>query len=157
MPPVQHERRTESGTESMGIPKADSLPADLNDKTSDMKTDDGNSGNGSSRNDRSAAYDSFVVSQEEYARRQKRKKLIIVVKVLFEVLEQEEDPDTRQRAQKVIRRCIRKNRENDPNHASLVDSIIFYLKREVGQETWRKTATRIKTYVLAHSMKSFTI
>eukprot|EP00568_Trieres_chinensis_P010813 CAMPEP_0183312362 /NCGR_PEP_ID=MMETSP0160_2-20130417/41352_1 /TAXON_ID=2839 ORGANISM="Odontella Sinensis, Strain Grunow 1884" /NCGR_SAMPLE_ID=MMETSP0160_2 /ASSEMBLY_ACC=CAM_ASM_000250 /LENGTH=89 /DNA_ID=CAMNT_0025477197 /DNA_START=76 /DNA_END=342 /DNA_ORIENTATION=+ len=76
-----------------------------------------------------------VCVTEHEAMRRRRKRVVVFIKVLFEILE-DEDPALCQRAKEITRQCIRKNRQRDPNYKSLVDSLGRKLRKHISDKYW---------------------
>lgn len=69
---------------------------------------------------------------------QERENFLLFIKILFRILEQAHEPQTRQRAQRIVVECNRKFKQGDPNYVPLMDAVERRLRRFVGEANWSK-------------------
>ena len=73
----------------------------------------------------------------EREQKQRKEKFLMFTRVLMKYLEQK-DPQMHLRAKGVIKTCAEKNKNKDPEYASLTQSMQRELKATVGEAYWKK-------------------
>jgi len=87
--------------------------------------------------------------QEQKSRKER---FLMFTRVLMKYLEQK-DPTMHGRAKEVIRQCAKKNKEGDPNFASLSASMQSHLKKLVGETYWKKAQEYLRQYMMGQNQK----
>jgi hypothetical protein len=81
------------------------------------------------------------------AARMERENFLLFIKILFKLLEEDNDPPTRSRAQRIVMECRRRNQQGDPNYTPLMDGIERHLRVFVGEAKWRRSHLLLHHYI----------
>merc|ERR1712238_441859 len=82
----------------------------------------------------------------------RKEKFLMFTRVLMKYLEQK-NPEMHARAKAVIRQCANKNKEGDPNYASLSGSMQAALKKLVGSGYWKKAEDYLAQFLITQFEK----
>ena len=69
---------------------------------------------------------------------QERENFLIFVKILFKILEEAREPETRARAQRIVLECRRRSQLGDPNFIPLMEATQQRLRLFVGDDKWQR-------------------
>lgn len=92
-----------------------------------------------------------VASLEETPKsiqRIERENFLLFIKILFKVLEEDNDPPARTRAQRIVMECRRRNQQGDPNFTPLMVGVERHLRTFVGEAKWRRSHLLLHHYVV---------
>lgn len=79
--------------------------------------------------------------------RMERENFLLFIKILFKVLEEDNDALVRSRAQRIVMDCRRRNQQGDPNYTPLMDGIERHLRVFVGEAKWRRSHLLLHHYI----------
>ncbi len=82
---------------------------------------------------------------------QDRENFLLFIKILFRILEQAQEPQTKLRAQRIVVECRRKYQQGDPNFAPLMEAVQRRLRRFVGEANWSKAHLFMHHYMVSCS------
>ena len=69
---------------------------------------------------------------------QERENFLLFVKILFKILEEAREPETRARAQRIVLECRRRSQLGDPNFIPLMEATQQRLRLFVGEHKWQR-------------------
>ena len=69
---------------------------------------------------------------------QERENFLLFVKILFKILEEAREPETRARAQRIVLECRRRSQQGDPNFIPLMEATERRLRLFVGENKWQR-------------------
>ena len=69
---------------------------------------------------------------------QERENFLLFVKILFKILEEAREPETRARAQRIVLECRRRSQLGDPNFIPLMEATQQRLRLFVGENKWQR-------------------
>lgn len=81
------------------------------------------------------------------AARMERENFLLFIKILFKVLEEENDASIRTKAQRIVMECRRRNQQGDPNFTPLMYGIERHLRVFVGEAKWRRSHLLLHHYI----------
>ena len=67
-----------------------------------------------------------------------RENFLMFIKILFKILEDAKEPETRSKAQRIVMECRRRSKQGDPNFVPLVEACEKRLRVFVGEAMWRR-------------------
>jgi len=80
--------------------------------------------------------------------RMERENFLLFIKILFKVLEEDNDASARSRAQRIVMECRRRNQQGDPNYTPLMDGVERHLRAFVGEVKWRRSHLLLHHYMV---------
>lgn len=84
---------------------------------------------------------------------QEREHFLIFVKILFKLLDEADQPHTKQRAKRIVLECRQRNQQGNPLYQPLMDAIEVRLKRFVGDPCWRRAHLLLHHYITTRRTK----
>ena len=94
----------------------------------------------------------YPVSQSQQVSKARKEQFLMFTRVLMKYLEQK-DVKMHSRAKEVIRECAKKNKDGNPQFASLSASMQAHLKKLVGAAYWKKAEEYLKQYMTQQFVK----
>ena len=76
-----------------------------------------------------------------------RENFLVFIKILFKILEEAHEPQTKARAQRIVVECRRRSRSGDPNYNPMMDVLEKHLRGFVGETKWRKAHLFLHHYI----------
>jgi hypothetical protein len=67
-----------------------------------------------------------------------RVNFLMFIKILFKILEDAKEPETRSKAQRIVLECRRRSKQGDPHFLPLVEACEERLRVFVGEAMWRR-------------------
>jgi hypothetical protein len=67
-----------------------------------------------------------------------RGNFLMFIKIIFKILEDAKEPETRSKAQRIVMECRRRSKQGDPNFVPLMEACEKRLRVFVGEATWRR-------------------
>jgi hypothetical protein len=78
---------------------------------------------------------------------QERENFLMFIKILFKILDDAQEPHTKQKAKRIVLECRRKNQLGDPNFNPLMDAVESRLRQFVGESSWRRAHLFLHHYI----------
>eukprot|EP00339_Tiarina_fusa_P018829 CAMPEP_0117035838 /NCGR_PEP_ID=MMETSP0472-20121206/25430_1 /TAXON_ID=693140 ORGANISM="Tiarina fusus, Strain LIS" /NCGR_SAMPLE_ID=MMETSP0472 /ASSEMBLY_ACC=CAM_ASM_000603 /LENGTH=203 /DNA_ID=CAMNT_0004745431 /DNA_START=188 /DNA_END=796 /DNA_ORIENTATION=- len=79
-------------------------------------------------------------SSEEGQRRNpvvvERENFLMFIKILFKILEEAKEPETKTKAQRIVMECRRRSKQGDPNFNPMMEAVERRLRVFVGETKW---------------------
>jgi hypothetical protein len=76
-----------------------------------------------------------------------RENFLMFVKILFKILEDAKEPETRSKAQRIVMECRRRSQQGDPNFIPLMEALERRLRGFVGEAKWRRAHLFLHHYI----------
>ena len=76
-----------------------------------------------------------------------RENFLMFIKILFKVLEEAKEPETKSRAQRIVMECRRRHRQGDPNFDPMMEAVEHRLRAFVGETKWRRAHLFLHHYM----------
>jgi hypothetical protein len=77
-----------------------------------------------------------------------RENFLMFIKILFKILEDAREPETRSKAQRIVMECNRRSKQGDPNFYPLMDALERRLRGFVGEAKWRRAHLFLHHYMV---------
>jgi len=77
-----------------------------------------------------------------------RENFLVFIKILFKILDQANEPETKSRAQRIVLECRRRSQAGDPNFTPLMDATEKRLRAFVGEAKWRRAHLFLHHYIV---------
>lgn len=77
-----------------------------------------------------------------------RENFLVFIKILFKILDQANEPETKSRAQRIVLECRRRSQAGDPNFMPLMDATEKRLRAFVGEAKWRRAHLFLHHYIV---------
>lgn len=86
---------------------------------------------------------------------QERENFLLFCKILFKILDEANEPQTRQRAKRIVLECRQRNQQGDPNFHPLMDAIEPRLRNFVGETSWKRAHVFMQHFLQCRRGRSF--
>jgi hypothetical protein len=76
-----------------------------------------------------------------------RENFLVFIKILFKILEEAQEPETKSKAQRIVMECRRRSKQGDPNFIPMMDAVELRLRSFVGEAKWRRAHLFLHHYI----------